>query len=489
MNKNKILNASMWSVTQQWSGKLLNFLTFAILTRLLNPEEFGLIALALVCLNFIEIFVSQGLGFAIIQKKDLQTGHIDTAFWINVILGGITTIIIIFLSKPISLMLKQPKLADVLVGLSIYLFINGLSRIQSALLVKEMEFKKLALRTFFANISGAIIGITMAFNGYGVWSLVGQQLGVAIIGSFVLWFASNWKPSFSFSFKYAKDLYSYGLKVSLDSLLTFFNLRLDELLIANFLSIASLGYYSVAKKVVSFLNDILIRVIQTVALPVFSKVQDDKNMLMKIFNQSVSKLSYIIVPIFLGLCCYSSLTVDVFGEKWISSVVLISILSFTGITSLASTFTMPILYAMGKPNYSVILKMLRSILTVVLITIGIKFGIIGVAIAVVAREMVGALLDLIFIKKTISLFKLRSFILMILKPILYSIPMVVLSFPLRSIYQTYQCMISMDILKILFSIVPVSLAAVIYLLTIIIFDKNIVIQYFSLIINYIKKKD
>ena len=183
-----------WTLIDTWGTQILGLIVFAVLTNRLLPEQFGLVALATVFVSFATLFVDQGLGDALIQRKTVSRSQIDTAFWVAVGTGSLLTLAGIVLAGPISALLDQPDLAPILQVLSFIFVLVALSSIQTALLRREMRFRGLAIRRLAAVAVGGIVGVTMAFANYGAWALVGQQLAAAATTVVALWTVSPWRP-------------------------------------------------------------------------------------------------------------------------------------------------------------------------------------------------------------------------------------------------------------------------------------------------------
>lgn len=189
--RQKAAKVIFWSVIQKWGRTAVWSLSLIILSRLLAPEAFGLVALATAFIAFIEIFLDMGFGAAIVQRTDLEPGHLDTAFWISVSIGTLLTFVTIAASGLLAGLFDEPRLAPVLSWLSIGFVLIGLSAIQRAILQRNLAFKNLAGRSLTATVVSGIVGISMAFAGYGVWSLVSQNLARSLAGVVVLWRASS----------------------------------------------------------------------------------------------------------------------------------------------------------------------------------------------------------------------------------------------------------------------------------------------------------
>jgi O-antigen/teichoic acid export membrane protein len=419
----KALRGLAWVFMQKWSEKILSIITYMILVRLLKPSDFGLVAICQVVIGFIDIFIAQGMGFAIIQKQNPRKGLINAAFWINVVSGAFMAIGLFTLSGVIAAFFKQPQLAPILKILSLLLIISGLSRIQSALLTKELAFKHLSIRQLGGSISGAAVGIVMAVKGFGVYSLVGQFLVSSAVSSLILWRYSEWRPTLKMEWRDIRELYTFSIKVLGDSGAVFIKTRLDEFLIGKYIDAVALGYYSVGKRVFLLFTEMFSNSVFSVMLPVFSKLQNDRFKLIATLCRTTEALSSIAMPVFILSASFSSLIIVVFfGKQWEPSGVIMMIISIGGIAVISPGLIYYTFYSIGRPGIPGILKLIYLPITIVFMFIGLQWGIVGIAIALVARDLVTAAIDMISLKLVINEVSLSKYLLSLFKPLVKTLP-------------------------------------------------------------------
>ncbi|HSH22200.1 MAG TPA: oligosaccharide flippase family protein, partial [Candidatus Caenarcaniphilales bacterium] len=207
----RVTRGLTWTIIDAWGRQLLGLVVFVVLTRLLDPVDFGLVALAAVFVAFVQILVDQGLGDALVQRRELTRAHIDTAFWVSLTTGAVLAVVGIVLAIPIAAFLGQPALQPLLQVLSLTFVLTALNSVQVALLRRELAFRSLALRTLVAIAGGGAVGITLAYLDFGPWALVGQQLGQAVLAVLVLWRTSPWRPTRQVSRTHFRELFSFGV--------------------------------------------------------------------------------------------------------------------------------------------------------------------------------------------------------------------------------------------------------------------------------------
>ena len=273
--RQKAAKGVFWSVIQKWGRAAIQAFFFILLSRLLTPEAFGLVALATIFIDFVEIFLDQGTSVAVVQRAQLERAHLDTAFWISILTGILLTGLGISTSGFVASLFEEPHLAPVLSWLSLSFITNALSTTQNAILQRNLAFKSLAARSLIATIVGGIVGFSMAIAGFGVWSLVGQELSRGLTAAIVLWGASDWRPGFNVSKKHYKELFSFGISVVGNNSLEVLVRRSDDLLIGYFLGPTLLGFYTIGYRLLLIIIRLVTSITTTVAFPTFSRLQDN----------------------------------------------------------------------------------------------------------------------------------------------------------------------------------------------------------------------
>ena len=388
--KQKAIEGVVWSVIQNWGSQAGSLIVFLILARLLSPEAFGLIGLANVFLAFMQIFLEQGFSQALIQREEIQPEELDTAFWTHVFSGLLLTIISFLSSGFVAEIFAQPKLIPIIQCFSFLFFINSLSHVHKAILSRTFAFKVMAVRTIVGIIIGGIVGIVMALNGFGVWSLVSQQFIYEAVEVFIIWGAIDWRPKLRFSFQHLQSFLNFGLNILALKFLAFCNKRTDNLLIGYFLGEVALGYYLIAFRVLEVMTQLLVSTTKQVALPTFSRLQTEPERFRQAFYKVTLFTSLIAFPTFLGMIIFTrELVLTLFGDQWLPSVPVMQILGFAGILNAISFFNGSVFMAMGKPSWKLRLSLLNAVLNLIACLLAVKWGIVAVAIAYVVSSYLG----------------------------------------------------------------------------------------------------
>jgi PST family polysaccharide transporter len=384
--KQKAIKGAFWSVIQNWGGQAISLVVFLVLARLLGPADFGLVALAGVFLAFMQVFLSEGFAKALIQRTTLEPGHLDTVFWLNFAVSLVLFGTTLACAGPIAQWFEEPDLAPILRGFSILFVITSFSTVQETVLEREFAFRAIAMRSLLGIGLSGLVGIGMAFTGFGVWSLVTQQLVYELVAAIVLWRLSDWRPGLQVSLKHLEDLWQFGINVFGFNVLAFFHTRADDLLIGYFLDATALGYYSLAYRILTIMSSLLANAMNQVALPTFSRLQHDLGQLRAAYFQATQLTSLVACPLFLGVAVLApELILIIFGKQWQPSVPVLQLLSLAGMMRSVAFFKSSIFMAMDKTHWRLGLGVIDTVLNTLAFTIAVHWGITAVALAYVIR--------------------------------------------------------------------------------------------------------
>jgi O-antigen/teichoic acid export membrane protein len=429
--KQKTIKGVLWSSVQTWGARAVSFIIFAILSRLLTPEEFGLVALAILFISFVQTFQDQGFGAAIVQRADLEKGHLDTAFWTNLILGTALTLIGITASKFVAELFHEPQLVSIIRWLSLSFILSSLSSVQVAILRRGLAFKELALREILAIVVSGIIGVILAFLGFGVWSLVAQDLVYLFVGVAVLWSVSNWRPGLRFSKKVFFELTSFGINIVGMNILNFLNTHADDVLIGYFLGPTLLGFYTIAYKLFGTMKDLLASVTNAVAFPTFSRLQDEPERMRRAFYQALYYTSLMAFPAFIGMLIIApELIPALFGPQWMLSIPVLQALTLIGILHSILYFHDSLIIALGKPSWRLGMTFLNAVSNVIAFAIAVPWGIVAVAVVYVIRGYLLWPIDIWMVHRLAHI-SVRTYFHQFFVPFLSSLAMTAIIFGLK----------------------------------------------------------
>lgn len=338
-----------WSYVMDGGRQILTAIITAILAMMLGPSAFGVVAMAVVYVLFIEMVLQQGLIAAIVQRPSLETQHVTSAFWMTLVASVVLMSVSLALSGWWADVNDTPQLSSVINWLSALIPLKGLTLVQEAILRRRMAFRSLALRTNGAELSGGVVGIACAFAGFGVWSLVAQQISRRIVEVAVLWSVSDWRPSLRFSRAHAVELLSFSSGSFLGSVAVFVNNRADALLIGLYLGPTAVGLYRFALRFVDLVVDGLVRSLVSVSLPELSRLQADRVAFSARLATLVHFGSALALPALGVLAATAPRLMAVIGPEWQPAARPLQILCVVGGVRTMTMFTGPMLQALGRP--------------------------------------------------------------------------------------------------------------------------------------------
>ena len=390
--KGSAARGAVWSVVQQWGKRVSALLVFVVLVRLLDPADFGLLAIAAFFVALAAIVQEQGFSAAVVQREDLEDEHLDTAFAFSVTSGLLLFGLVQAVAGPLAALFDDaPGLEPVLRVLSCVFLLSALQSTQAAILRRRLEFRALAVRDLAAQVVGGVAGITAALLGAGVWALVVQQVVAQATAVVTLWASSPWRPGRRLSLRHLGDLWSFGWKVLGTQLLGFTQRRSDDLLIGAFLGTVQLGLYTVAYRVLTLLTELFVNTISSVAAPTFARLQTERERIARAYLSASRMAALLAVPAFVGVSALApEITRTLFGAQYASVAPVMRVLALVGVVHGITWLASSVMTAMGKPGWNLSLGLVNTVLNVSLFFLAIQlgWGILGVAAVFTVRAYV-----------------------------------------------------------------------------------------------------
>lgn len=385
----QVVGSVRWVALEKWGVRLSSLVVFAILGRLVAPSDFGLIALASVFVLFLGVFVDSGFGQTLVQRKDLRDEHADAAFWVSLGIGSVLAIGVIVIAPLFRGFTENDDLVPVLQVLSLSLPLTALAGVPAALLSRDFGFRSLALRRLAATAAGSIAGIALAVAGAGVWALVAQTLGSAVVGVLVVWRVSPWRPSFRFSTSAAKELLAFGSSVLGIELIAMTNAQADKLLVGLYFGPTELGYYYIGARIAQIMLDLLVAVTGTLSLPTFSRLQDDPRRMRSGLQRFTFVSAAIAFPAFAITAALAPEAITVlFGDQWDDSVRIMQFLAPSSALASIMWFDKGLFLGAGKPRVAFRLALIQTLVGFSLLVAALPFGVVAMAISRSVRYLV-----------------------------------------------------------------------------------------------------
>lgn len=374
--KEKTVHGLSWSFIDQISNQSLTFIVGIILARILDPQEFGLITMITIFIAISESFINSGFSNALIRKKDCTDTDYSTIFYFNLTVG-LFFFSILFVSAPaISSFFNETELTQIIRVLAFILIIDSFTIIQRTILIKQINFKLQTRISVIASTASGTLALIMAFQGFGVWSLVAQQLSRQALFSFFLWLWNNWRPKLIFSWLSFKSLFSFGSKLLISGLIDTIYKNIYYLIIGKFFSPQELGYYTRAQQFKNLPSQNLNAIINRVSYPVLSSIQDDKDRLKINYQRLIRSTMFITFILMLGMAAVAEpMVITLIGEKWRPSIIYLQMLCFVGMMYPLHALNLNMLQVAGRSDLFLKLEIIKKILAVPTILIGIYWGI------------------------------------------------------------------------------------------------------------------
>jgi len=375
--KDKTKKGLIWSSIERFATQGIQFVFGIILARLLAPSDYGIIAMPIVFLAIAQCFIDSGFSSALVRKQDLKEEDLSTAFYFNVIVGIVCYSTLFLVSPLIADFYNTPILADLLKVTALATLFNPLCAVQQALLTRKIDFRTQAVVSVSgASVSGCL-GIYMAFNGFGVWSLVCQQVGGYLIRTILLWKLSTWRPKTGWSRASFSYLWNYGSKMLAAGLLDTIYNNLYTIVIGKVFSAKELGNYTRAQHFSQLPSQNITGVLQRVTFPVLSSIQDEDGRLQKNYRKILKLSAFAIFPMMLCLSAIADPLIRILlGDKWKGCIILLQIICFAMMWYPIHAINLNLLQVKGRSDLFLRLEILKKIMGVSVLCITIPHGVV-----------------------------------------------------------------------------------------------------------------
>jgi teichuronic acid exporter len=376
--KKQALSGVFWSSMQLFGNRFIGFGVSMVLARLLLPSEFGLIAMLGIFIGLGSALINSGLTQSLIRTENLDDEDFSTVFFFN--LGGSIVIYsIIYIVAPcIADFYNQELLTSIVRVYCIVFIINAFSAIQITRLTKMMDFKTQLKVSLPSLIIGGSVGIAMAYNGYGVWSLVWSNIIQTIAGTLQLWFWSQWRPSWVFNRKKFNYHFNYGVKLMLSGILDLIFTHAYTIIIGKFFALAQVGFYNRAQTLQMLPVKSISSIVTKVSFPLFSSIQNDDVRLKSIYKRIMQMVVFLVTPTLILMAVLGEpLFRLLYTEKWLPAVPYFQILCVTGILYPINLYNLQILNVKGRSDLFLKLAIYKKIIVVMVILVSFQFGIYG----------------------------------------------------------------------------------------------------------------
>ncbi len=368
MESKVIVSNLLWRFLERIGAQLVSFVISISLARLLDPSAYGTVALMMVFLTIMQVFVDSGLGNALIQKKGADDLDFSTVFYTNILFCIILYTFIYFISPMVANFYDDMHITAYMRVLGLSIIISGIKNVQQAYVSKNMLFKKFFFSTLGGTITAGIVGIIMAYNGFGVWSLIIQQIVNLSIDTIVIWITVDWRPKLEFSFSRLTRLYSYGWKLLVSSFLETIYSNLRQLIIGRIYSSSDLAYYNRGMQMPNLIIQNINTSIDSVLLPAMSKEQDRKLKVKQMTRKAIKVSTYVMSPIMIGLIVVAEpLILLLLTEKWLPSIFYMRVFCLAFMFQPIHTANLNAIKALGRSDLFLKLEIIKKIIGIILL--------------------------------------------------------------------------------------------------------------------------
>ncbi|MBO7246897.1 MAG: lipopolysaccharide biosynthesis protein [Bacteroidaceae bacterium] len=395
INKSLVIKSLFWKFFERLGTQLVSFAVTILIARKLLPEQYGTVALVTIFINICNVIIDGGFNTALIQKKNVDNKDFSTILYFSLAVAVVLYIILFTFAPHIALFFNDPILTDVIRVLSLNLVFYAINSIQRAYVSKYMLFNKLFYSSFIAVIISGLIGVVMAYKGFGVWSLVAQNVSNIVVTSAVMCCTINWKPILTFSLERFKTLFSYGWKIFMANFITVIFLEIRKLLIGKKYSRSDLAYYEKGDQIPGLIMGNIFTSIQSILLPTFSEYQDDKLKVKTMMRRSTKMSCFVIYPMMVGMIVLAEPMIQILlGDKWLGVVPFIQILCVANFFRPITISNWEAIKALGYSEITLKLEVLKKVIDVLILLVSIRMGVEAIAWGVVTYNFICIFINL-----------------------------------------------------------------------------------------------
>ena len=383
-----VMKNFLWRLAERVGAQGVKLLVELVLARILMPEEYGLIAMVTVFITVFNVFVDSGLGNALIQKKDADDLDFSSVFWFNVTLCVALYGLLYLISPAIAAFYKREELCLVLRVLGLQIVISGVKNVYQAYVSRTMQFRKFFFATLGGTLGAAVIGITMAYRGYGVWALVAQQLFNVLTDTVILCLTVKWHPKKMFSMERLKGLLSYGWKLLLSALLDTVYNEARSLIIGKKYTSEDLAFYNRGELFPQVIAANVNTSIDSVLLPTMSREQDERTRVRAMTRRAIMTSTYLMAPLMVGIACIGLPLVRlILTEKWIPCVPYLRIFCASMLFFPIHTANLNAIKALGRSDLFLKLEIVKKVVGIALILITMHISVEAMALSMLVNSV------------------------------------------------------------------------------------------------------
>lgn len=398
--KDKTITSLKWQSLGRFSEVALSFIIGIVLARLLSPSDFGILGVYAIFFALAGTFIDSGFSNALIQRKTVTEEDCSTVFWFNTALGVFFYLLFFFTSPLLADFFAIPILEDIIKVTAINILIGALSAVQRTLYRKYLDFRTTAIVNVVSTFISGIVGITLAYIGFGVWSLVYQGLASSIVYSALLWYYSKWRPHFLFSQKSFNEMFAYGSKLLGATLISQIYFNAHTFVIGKFYTTQDLGLYNKGTGNAKILSSNLTAILSTVTFPILSQIQDDDEQLIHAYRIYIKVTSLVIFFLmFVYAALAKPITLFLYGSKWEGAIIYMQIICIGLMFDHICNINCNIFNVKGRSDIVLKSEIVKRIVSMSILLSAIPFGVVGICISASIYGVIAVFINIFYTKK------------------------------------------------------------------------------------------
>ena len=402
--RNQTIYGLKWSALERISVQGIQFLIGVILARLLPPSDFGVIAMLTIFLAISQTIIDGGFSNALIRKVDRSEADYSTVFIFNIIIGVLLCLIVVWAAPYIAAFYEMPQLSSVMKVLALTLLFNSFSVVFYAILTINIDFRSIAIANFVSAIISGVIGIVMAYQGWGVWSLVFQSVSRSVINALLVAVLAKWRPKFFFSRVSFVEMFSYGSKILISSLINTVYANLTPMIIGKFYTSKDLGYYDRGRQFGVLPINYIVQTYERVTFPIMSQLQNDDTRLIDAYRKyikSASLIMFIVVMLIIALA--KPIILLILSAKWVEAIIYLQLFCVAEMFNHVTRLNLVLLQVKGRSDLFLRLEVIKKAISLSMLLCAAPFGIIPICISQILYSQIAMYINTYYTKKLFGL--------------------------------------------------------------------------------------
>ena len=393
--KKETLKGFKWTALNSFGNRIVSFILGIVLARLLSPQDYGVVGMTAIFFALASIMIDSGLSTALIRKKNMTIEDSSTIFFFNIFVSTLCFLVLYFASPYIADFFKTPILVNIVRVSALSMVIGAFGSVHWTLMSKNVNFKTPALVSFPVNIASGIIGVALAYMGFGPWALVLQSLSATTINAIVVWLISPWRPKWIFSMKSFKEMFGFSGNLVVNAVVDKFYNEGVGMVIGKFYSPTQLGYYSKGQGTAQLPSTFLYSTVGNVLFPILSKIQDDDEKLIHVYSRYMRILSLVI---FFGMILMTAiarpLTIFLYSDRWIPAIIFMQIFCLNYMLWHIHKINWDLLLVKGRSDWAFKKEVVNKIFNFACLFAAIKYGPVAICVSGVIASVLNILVNI-----------------------------------------------------------------------------------------------